>query len=1080
MKKFFFILSILSLSVAYGQTGRETIDYLEELVKEKEYRKLETAAVQSMVKFRDQNQLDSLITYSWYVGMAVIKLKGMPAAEMRLKTIIQNDLVKKNATVDQIVTGYLSAANLLAYEGDSKRAYALLETLNNDPKLKNKISDLKFRIEANMGLIAMRLGLYTISSNHYRQSFKLFPPDKVHTEEYFSALNSMGITMHQTSKLDSSIYYFTMASNFLDNLEPSPVNQFYRSGILDANISNVFAEKGEINKSYETGERALEKYRKFLMTETNFPQKPSAQRNLLFCLDNIASTLLETGDYLKAKNLYSFALSEKLKKLGEMDPEVYSSYLALAAVSLSREETINAINYVDKALIIIRAIGDTLTLYEGEAYSQLAQAWYKMGDEKKASYYYSKAYNIFDPIHGNEFTFEYLDFLNKYALFKARNMDGATAEMLSVKSLNYALKTNDKYSLPVAMQLVNQMKVQLQLQKYNQALDYSNKAIHTFDMLMEQAETALDSIGFENFKAAAILVKSKSAYYLLTEKTPENLRNILKEVEETSILFERRKLYYPDEENVSVTIEFYQEINDFINLLQLELYTFTNNRSYLDAIIRKNESLVYTRLKRSLNNRNLRVHFKDIPPSIQEEESRIKAQLEDALKNNKFNKGYVSNYFEQSKNWNKFLLMLKQKYPAYYHTRYGSGPEKTINEYKKLIAKGSQVVRFYIINEEVFALVLSPAEEHWVPLRVKNLPEILQKLQKQPNLEQTGLLTYDLYNQLWKPLEPFIHEKKITIIPEGIIYNISFDMLTSKPIKNAKELIKFSLLNTYAFSYQYSLDVPGQKKQPQQKYTGISAFAPTFSDRNKKEYTSSLKADSLNIDKSYLTMLPLPFSSAFAEKLETIFESIVFIGNESTVENFKKNAGNHSIIYIGTHAESNNQFPEYSRMFFAKDLDKPMADNSLYLYDIYNQNLNSDLAVLTACETGQSNFFPGEGMISMAHAFNYAGSESVLTGLWKIDEHASILIIEAFYKNLAKGMTKDVALQQAKLSYLAKAEGRMLNPQYWAGLVIMGDTSSIKFKKNKLPYYLIGAGILIMAGGFLYLSRKRRRRMVLS
>src|SRR5690606_17190535 len=156
------------------------------------------------------------------------------------------------------------------------------------------------------------------------------------------------------------------------------------------------------------------------------------------------------------------------------------------------------------------------------------------------------------------------------------------------------------------------------------------------------------------------------------------------------------------------------------------------------------------------------------------------------------------------------------------------------------------------------------------------------------------------------------------------------------------------------------------------------------------------KTDTLSIDKSYLKMLPLPFSLRLANKLENKFGGHVFIGNASTVSNFKENAGNHSIIYIGTHAESNNQYPEYSRLFFAKDMATPTADNSLYLYDIYNQNLNADLAVLTACETGQSNFFPGEGMISMAHAFNYAGSESVLTGLWKIDERASIVIVEAF------------------------------------------------------------------------------------
>ena len=1076
MKKILFILCVVSLSTAYSQTGRTTIDYLEDLIKEKKFQKLEEEAVKSMAKFRQQNLIDSLITYSYYEGIAISRLRGIPAAQNRLISIIENDVVKRNATGDQIATAYLTAANLLGYEGDSRRAYTILQKLLSNDALKNKIKNLQYRIESTMGLFSMRLGQYSISSNHYKQSIKLFPPEKVKTEEYFSAINSMGIAMFYSAKLDSSIYYFTAANDFLKDLDDSPVNKFYRSGMLDANISNVYAEQGETNKSNEYAEQAIEKYRKFLMTDTNYPQKPSAQRSLLFCMDNLAGTLLESGDYLKAKNLYTFALTEKQKTLGENDPEVYASYLALAGVSLSREETAQAINYAEKALVIIRNIGDTNTLYDAEAYSKLAQAYYKKGDVVKASDYFQKADKLLEQLHGGEYSIQYLDFLNKYALFKARVNDGPKAEMLSDKSYRYSLKTNDKYSLPVAMQLLNQVKVQYQLKKYKNSLDFSEKVIYTFDKLIGNAETAQDSIRLENFKVAAILGKSKSAYYLLEKKNQDNIRNILDELEETSSMFNRRKLYYPNEEDVSYTIESYKEINDFLNLLRLDLYKITNDKGYLNAIIENNESLVYTRLKRALNNRQLDIHFRDVPPLIQTEEARIKALLDNALKNNKSETGSVNSYFKQSEKWQNFLLMLKKDYPDYYQARYGPGPERTMEDYQSIIQKGSQVVRFYMINENIYALVLSETENHWVSLPVKNLSNILLKLQRESNIGRIGLLTYDLYVQLWKPLEPFIHEKKITIIPDGIIYNVSFDMLTSKPVKNAKELIEYSLLKKHAFSYQYSLDVINQKKPGNQKYSGISVFAPAFSDTEKQEYRTALKSDSLQIDKSYLTLLPLPFSSGFAGELGKYFESTAFLGNKSTVSNFKKNAGNHSIIYIGTHAESNNQFPEYSRMFFAKDLETPMADNSLYLYDIYNQNLNADLAVLVACETGQSNFFPGEGMVSMAHAFNYAGSKSMLTGLWKIDERASIMIMDAFYKNLDKGMTKDVALQQAKLSYLAKADGRMLIPQYWAGLVIMGDTSPIEFEKSKMPYYLIGAGILLIAGGFFYLKRRRRRR----
>ena len=102
--------------------------------------------------------------------------------------------------------------------------------------------------------------------------------------------------------------------------------------------------------------------------------------------------------------------------------------------------------------------------------------------------------------------------------------------------------------------------------------------------------------------------------------------------------------------------------------------------------------------------------------------------------------------------------------------------------------------------------------------------------------------------------------------------------------------------------------------------------------------------------------------------------------------------------------------------------------------DIYNCNLKSNLAVLTACESGKPGYQDGEGMISLAHAFNYAGSQSILMGLWKIDEQASVLLMDLFYKNLLKGLPKDEALRLAKLKYLEHADRRMLAPQYWAEL----------------------------------------------
>ena len=300
-----------------------------------------------------------------------------------------------------------------------------------------------------------------------------------------------------------------------------------------------------------------------------------------------------------------------------------------------------------------------------------------------------------------------------------------------------------------------------------------------------------------------------------------------------------------------------------------------------------------------------------------------------------------------------------------------------------------------------------------------------------------------LYEQIWAPLANFVRNNKLVIIPDGILYNLSFDLLTPEKINAYKGLATKSLLAKFTISYRYSLLLLNQQAGKNKLSKNFVAFAPGFSDKMKTQYRYA-NQDTSQLDNNYLSLLPQPFTISLATRMQEQLGGNSFDNDESTVEAFRSNAGKHKIIHIGTHAESDNMHPEFSRVIFAKDTSNDESANSLYLFDIYNCELTSDLAVLSACETGKPGYQDGEGMVSLAHAFNYAGCESIVTGLWKIDEQSSAIIMEQFYKNLLAGMEKDEALRNAKLDYLSKSSGRMLAPQYWAGLVLMGDTSSLK------------------------------------
>ncbi|HRP45567.1 MAG TPA: CHAT domain-containing protein, partial [Ginsengibacter sp.] len=86
-------------------------------------------------------------------------------------------------------------------------------------------------------------------------------------------------------------------------------------------------------------------------------------------------------------------------------------------------------------------------------------------------------------------------------------------------------------------------------------------------------------------------------------------------------------------------------------------------------------------------------------------------------------------------------------------------------------------------------------------------------------------------------------------------------------------------------------------------------------------------------------------------------------------------------------------------------------------------------------------------------------------------------LLDMFYENLLGGMEKDDALRAAKLEYLRNEKGRTANPHFWAGLVIMGDTSAIALEEKDYTWNYILEGLaLMLAGTTIYIILKRRSR----
>ncbi len=77
---------------------------------------------------------------------------------------------------------------------------------------------------------------------------------------------------------------------------------------------------------------------------------------------------------------------------------------------------------------------------------------------------------------------------------------------------------------------------------------------------------------------------------------------------------------------------------------------------------------------------------------------------------------------------------------------------------------------------------------------------------------------------------------------------------------------------------------------------------------------------------------------------------------------------------------------------------------------------------LSACETALGQETPGEGMIGLTRALQYAGARSIIASLWRVGDASTADLMIDFYRGLKEGLPKDEALQQAQLSVLSRSD----------------------------------------------------------
>lgn len=108
-------------------------------------------------------------------------------------------------------------------------------------------------------------------------------------------------------------------------------------------------------------------------------------------------------------------------------------------------------------------------------------------------------------------------------------------------------------------------------------------------------------------------------------------------------------------------------------------------------------------------------------------------------------------------------------------------------------------------------------------------------------------------------------------------------------------------------------------------------------------------------------------------------------------------------------------------------------DGILTAYEISQMDLsNTDLVVLSACETALGDLQGNEGVIGLQRAFKMAGVKQLILSLWKVPDKETVELMTLFYKNWTRGQPTREALRSAQLEMRKK-----YSPYYWAAFVLV-------------------------------------------
>ncbi|MDB9823034.1 tetratricopeptide repeat protein [Deltaproteobacteria bacterium] len=209
----------------------------------------------------------------------------------------------------------------------------------------------------------------------------------------------------------------------------------------------------------------------------------------------------------------------------------------------------------------------------------------------------------------------------------------------------------------------------------------------------------------------------------------------------------------------------------------------------------------------------------------------------------------------------------------------------------------------------------------------------------------------------------------------------------------------------------------------------VSVLRYTLERRKLSEKTGVLAIGNPDLQDS---SMDLPFAEREVSAIGWNFPDITVLTRERATESWLvDNIQDFGIIHLASHGQFDPINPLFSSVKLVRDVKE---DGDLETSEVFGLNINADLVVLSACQSGLGKVTGGDDVIGMNRAFLYGGTHAILSTLWRVSDLSTAILVKQFYRRYSTG-TKAESLRQAMLH----VKNRYPHPGYWGAFVLVGD-----------------------------------------